>query len=103
MAKFVKSSVGGSEVCEVILAYEKFTCFTIRMPSGISNSERIEMIEKNLHVLDEDEHSDYSEYDFDTPSSIKCRVMGSVLYDTELEIKLDDGQYKLFFEEELVD
>jgi hypothetical protein len=103
MASFVKSSVNGSETCEVILGYERLIYFTINMPSGISNSDRIKMIEKNLHVLDEDVHSDYTIYDFDIPGSIECRVLGSDLHDVVLEIKLDNGQYKLFSENELVD
>jgi hypothetical protein len=91
-----------SDVYQVTLRFEKETCFTLKLPRGLSRSEMIKLIEDNLIVLDEDEYADYSEYDFDTPSDINFRVTKIPTSDIELEIKLNDGQYKLFFDDELV-
>ena len=91
-----------SDVYQVTLRLEKETCFTLKLPRGLGRSEMIKLIEDNLIVLDEDEYADYSEYDFDTPSDINFRVTKIPTSDIELEIKLNDGQYKLFFDDELV-
>lgn len=104
MGKRFKSLVCDSEVFEVVLTYEKNTCYTLKMPTGISDFERVKLIEKSLGVLDEDGHSDFCDYDFDVPSEIKCRVLGRTLFDVDLEIKLDvNGEYKLFYESEVVE